>query len=82
MVGSPPHTRGICDQIGKKLADLRFTPAYAGNIERIEFYAHEVKGSPPHTRGISIYITIISYIVRFTPAYAGNISAETINISP
>ena len=35
-IGSPPHTRGIPLPRGKKTAQARFTPAYAGNTVRYQ----------------------------------------------
>jgi len=31
--GSPPHTRGIREEILDRIAAYRFTPAYAGNTQ-------------------------------------------------
>ena len=46
ILGSPPHTRGICARSGHEGYDGRLTPAYAGNMMSDEVYVTFEKAHP------------------------------------
>ena len=70
--GSPPHTRGTRPDGPDGIFEIRITPAYAGNTNRmiketIRTEDHpRIRGEHPYTRLKSVYLA------RITPAYAGN----------
>ena len=72
LVGSPPLTRGIQNLHLARLDQPGFTPAHAGNTQRLFYQSRSKSGSPPLTRGIRDKYDPNTPKVGFTPAHAGN----------
>ena len=76
--GSPPRMRGILIVMIDEVAELGFTPAYAGNTGQTRSLYGEQWGSPPRMRGIYMDEHNMTMEQGFTPAYAGNMPRASV----
>ena len=72
IIGSPPHTWGILNNIilGRFMHGI--TPTYMGNTGDDPYTVNYLEGSPPHTWGIPNAFKDRHCDLRITPTYMGN----------